>query len=207
MATKPSSLTKLTEQRSAAELQQLSRDSFQWLIKKINELRKPAPTLAREISREKTRWVQPSNRQRFLIGGMYFFYYNPKNVSTLPYYDQFPLVIPIKREADGFLGLNLHYLPLRYRSFFLRKLLDLAVYDENDELVRLRVTYPLLDASARYKEFRPCIKKYLYTQINSRILKVESGEWDVATYLPVHQFRKEKATNIWQDSVDEIRKP
>ncbi len=30
-------------------------------------------------------------------------------------------------------------------------------------------------------------------------------EWDVATYLPVHQFKKQPAKTVWQDSIEEIR--
>ena len=44
-------------------------------------------------------------------GGMFLFFYNPKLKDKLPYYDRFPLVIPLERYADGFLGINLHYLP------------------------------------------------------------------------------------------------
>ena len=113
--------------------------------------------------------------------------------------------MPLKREADGFIGLNFHYLPLRYRVSFMRKLMPLAIYDDEDEIKRIRVTYPLLDSSSRFKEFRPCIKKYLYSRIKSRILKVQPEEWDIALYLPVHQFRKEKAKTVWQESVEQIR--
>jgi hypothetical protein len=63
----------------------------------------------------------------------------------------------------------------------------------------------MLDASSRLKEFRPCLKKYLYSHIKSRILAVEPEEWDVATYLPVHQFKKAQPKEVWKDSLEEIR--
>jgi len=115
------------------------------------------------------------------------------------------MVMPLKRNSDGFLGLNLHYLPLRYRIIFMRKLLPLAIYNEMDEIKRIRVTYPILDSSRKYREFRPCIKQYLYTNIRSRILAVEPEEWDVALHLPIHQFRKESAKTIWQESLEQIK--
>jgi hypothetical protein len=123
----------------------------------------------------------------------------------MPYYDKFPLVMPLKRESDGFIGLNLHYLPLRYRIQFMRKLMPFAIYDDQDEIKRIRVTYSMLDSSSRYKEFKPCIKKYLYSRIRSKIIKVEPQEWDIALYLPIQQFRKEKAKTVWQESVNDIR--
>ena len=140
-----------------------------------------------------------------MIGGLYFFAYNPKTKAELPYYDTFPLVMPLKKEPDGFIGLNLHYLPIRWRINFMKKLLPLAIRYDDDEIHRIRVTYPILDSSSKYKEFRPCIKKYLYPHIRSRILRVEPEEWDTALYLPLQQFKKAPAQTVWQESVEGIK--
>ena len=199
---KPSILTTLSDEKIASGYASMSRDSFVWLTKKINGLRSPS-RLIMPITKETGRYTQSGTK--FLMGGLYFFMYDPKNKATLPYYDKFPLVIPLKRNPDGFLGLNLHYLPLRYRITFMRKLLPLAIYNEMDEIKRIRVTYPILDSTRKYREFRPCIKQYLYTNIRSRILAVEPEEWDVALHLPIHQFRKESAKTIWQESLEQIK--
>jgi hypothetical protein len=113
--------------------------------------------------------------------------------------------MPLKRESDGFIGLNLHYLPIKHRVVFMKKMMPLALRNDDDEIKRIKITYSILDASSKYKEFRPCIKKYLYPHVKSKILAVEPEEWDIATYLPVHQFKKEQAKNVWQDSLNEIR--
>lgn len=193
--------SKLTSLASARpeDIVTRSRQSYAWLKSQMVNLRNPVK-IARDIKNEKFRYTS-----RFLIGGLYFFYYNPKLKDDLPYYDIFPLVIPIQRYNDGFLGLNLHYLPINYRIMFLNKLLSLAIYNDNDELKRLRITYDILNASNRFKGFRPCIKRYLYPHIKSRILAVQPNEWDVALYLPVHQFKKENASTVWTESMDEIR--
>ena len=34
------------------------------------------------------------------------FFYDPKLKKKLPYYDTFPLVLPLENYSDGFLGLN-----------------------------------------------------------------------------------------------------
>lgn len=203
MTTK-SILTTLTEQKIAADHPTMSSESLKWLMQKIAGLRNPG-RLSVPITREKERWTRPGDRQKFLMGGMYYFVYDPKTKDDLPYYDRFPLVIPLKRQPDGFIGLNIHYLPLRYRVIFLKKLMSFALYNDEDEIKRVRVTYPMLDASSRLKEFRPCLKKYLYSHIKSRILAVEPEEWDVATYLPVHQFKKAQPKEVWKDSLEEIR--
>ena len=117
---KESILTTLSKQRSAAEIQKLSRESYAWLKTKVSKLKNPVQA-AKDIKAETFR-----NTRRFLIGGLYFFYYNPKGKGDMPYYDIFPLVIPLHRYNDGFLGLNLHYLPITYRLRLMTKLLPLA---------------------------------------------------------------------------------
>lgn len=201
---KPSILTTLTDDKIAAQHQTMSRESVVWLTQKVAQLRNPRQLIV-PITRERDRYTRPSDRSKFLIGGLYFFIYDPKTKNELPYYDRFPLVLPLKRESDGFIGLNLHYLPIRYRINFMRKLMNLAIYNEDDEIKRIRITYPILDSSKRYKEFRPCIKHYLYKHVKSRILAVEPEEWDVALFLPVHQFKKQNQQTVWQESIQEIR--
>ena len=102
-----SKLTQLAQQKSQAELQTMSRDSLQWLTKKIANINSPS-AIASGMSSEKFR-----KTNQFRLGGLYFFYYDPKTKDSLPYYDTFPLVLALERYNDGFLGLNLHYLPLR----------------------------------------------------------------------------------------------
>lgn len=204
MTTKPSILTTLSDEKIAAQHQTMSRESLNWLLKRIQNINNPS-ALIRPLTKETHRYVKPTNRQKFLLGGLYYFYYDPKTKNDLPYYDKFPLVLPLKRESDGFIGLNLHYLPLRYRIIFMKKLMSLAIYNDDDEIKRIRVTYPILDSTSRLKEFRPCIKKYLYSNIRSKILAVEPQEWDVALYLPIQQFKKERAKTVWQESLEQIR--
>jgi hypothetical protein len=194
-----SKLTTLARQKSAAQLQLMSRESTQWLMKKIAGIKNNS-TVATSIRNEKSRQVD-----RFFRGGMYFFVYDPKLKHQLPYYDKFPLVLILERYEDGFLGLNLHYLPLKYRVAFLDKLLPFADMENENDIRRVRVTYDILNASRAFREFKPCIKRYLNTQIKSRILQVQSNEWEVATFLPVHQFKGEKAKVVWEESLDQVR--
>lgn len=201
---KKSILTTLSDEKIAAQYQTMSRESLNWLMQRIHGLNNPLG-MSRPLVRERERFTRQNDRNKFLMGGLYYFYYDPLTKSDLPYYDKFPLVMPLKREGDGFLGLNLHYLPLRYRIAFMKKMMPLAIYNDDDEIKRIRVTYTILDSSTRYKEFRPCIKKYLYNRIRSRILKVQPEEWDIALYLPIQQFRKERAATVWQESVNDIR--
>ena len=194
-----SKLSQLAKQKTAAQLQTASRDSYRWLSKKIGELNNPTG-IASIINREDSRKTETFSR-----GKLYFFYYDPKTKSDLPYYDRFPLVLVLNIEADGFTGLNLHYLPIAYRVAFLDKLMDFAVVDKNKDIQRMSVTYDILNTSRRFKEFKPCFKKYLMSNVQSRILAVQPNEWDIAAFLPIQQFRKAPANKVWQESLQEIR--
>ena len=192
-------LTKLAQQKTDLQLETMSKEAYRWLMKNANGLRNPS-SMSRGIAREKSRQIT-----KFVTGGLYYFYYDPKGKDDLPYYDKFPLVLALEKYSDGFLGLNLHYLPIKYRVAFLGKLMDYAVYNAENEIKRVRVTYDILSASKRFKEFRPCIKRYLNSHVRSKILAVQPNEWDVATFLPVQQFKKATSKEVWEDSVQQIR--
>ena len=194
-----SKLTQIAEQKTAAQIQDRTRESTKWLLAKIAELKNPSQ-IARGIKGERER-----ETSRFKVGGLYCFYYDPKTKDDLPYYDKFPLVLMLERYSDGFLGLNLHYLPIRVRAAFLDKLMDYAIM-KGDDIVRLRVTYDILAASKRFTAFKPCIKRYLNGHLRSKILAIQPDEWEVATFLPMHQFKGEKPQKIWQESLEEMRK-
>jgi hypothetical protein len=177
----------------------LSRQSLAWFQKNIQELKSPIQ-LAKEISKERSRSVG-----KFQMGGLYHFVYDPKTKMDLPYYDLFPLVIPLQRNDDGFLGLNLHYLPPTYRAAFLDKLMGFAITNEQDEPKRLRVTYDILAASRNFKEFRACIKHYLNNHVKSRIMTIKPSEWETALFLPTAVFKGAPTSTVYKDSIQKSK--
>jgi hypothetical protein len=193
-------LSQLTEEHSQLNTQKLSRESVKWILEKIKEIRRPV-AVARELVTDKSRHTTNAR-----LGRMYCFYYDPKTKEDLPYYDRFPLVLILDKYDDGFLALNIHYLPYRYRVAFLTKILRYAVLNKEDEVQRLRVTYDILTASKRLREFRPCLKRYLYSHMRSKLLTIKPEEWEVASFLPVQQFKGARIDKVWKESVQEIRK-
>lgn len=126
------------------------------------------------------------SRTNATIGKMYFFWYDPKHKDKLPLYDRFPLVFPIERYPDGFLGLNMHYLSFSERSYLLSQLMKFRSNNKMDETTKLRLTYDLLASTKRLATAsRPCIKRYLFTQVRSPFVEITSDEWDKALELPV----------------------
>lgn len=129
---------------------------------------------------------QNRKRDNTVLGKMYFFWYDPKHKDKLPIYDRFPLVFPIERYPDGFLGLNMHYLSFAERSALLNALMKHRSNSKMDQTTRLRVTYDILSSTKRLANAsRPCIKRYLYTQVRSQFVEITADEWDKALELPV----------------------
>ena len=144
--------------------------------------------------------AQERLRTNTIIGKMYFFYYDPKTKDSLPYYDRFPLVIPIEQYSDGFLGLNLHYIHPKQRIILLDKLSDTLSNKRYDERTRLRVNYEFLRAASTAFEAMPCIKRYLYTNIDSRFLEISANEWDIAVMLPMETFVGASTGKVYAES-------
>ena len=162
-----------------------------WLRAKVKDLKPTSSGLMRDKDRLKN---------TSMIGRMYFYFYDPKKKDTMPYYDRFPLVIPIERYNDGFLGLNLHYIHPKYRMILLDKLSDTMSNDTYDEKTKLKINYRYLAAASRIFEANPCIKRYLFTQIESRFLEITADEWDIAAMLPVESFVGATTSKVYADS-------
>lgn len=140
-----------------------------------------------------------------MVGQMYMFYYDAKHKATLPYWDRFPLIFPFKKIKDGFLGINLHYLPLKERAILMDALYDLSSNANYDESTKLRLSYDLLSNASKYKNFKPCIKHYLTDQVRSRFLYVYPSEWDIALFLPTERFQGASKQKVWAESKKTIR--
>ena len=135
-----------------------------------------------------------------LMGRMYMYFYDPKTKDTLPYYDRFPLIIMLKKERGGFTGLNLHYLPPVLRAKFFDNLTEFTNNKKYDESTRFRLMYSFLKNSSKLELLKPCFKKYLTSQVESRITEVPATEWEVALFLPTDKFVKNSRTTVWRKS-------
>lgn len=146
------------------------------------------------------------------LGQLLSYSYNPKWKEKLPYYDTFPLVIPIEIYDDGFLGLNLHYLPPVLRKQLLGEAYK-RVFDEiknrkkpneplsrEDQIKLVRFAFRLRDNLMRSKYHRPCIKRYLKNHITSLIVVVPPHEWLLTIMLPTERFVKKSKEFVWEES-------
>lgn len=140
------------------------------------------------------------------VGRMFMFFYDPKMALELPYFDRFPLVIPIEFYKDGFLGVNLHYLPPLHRAKLLDAMLNIMGKQYINERKRLFMSYEILRGYSRTRMFQPCLKRYLYTHVRSRFYQVEPENWQIAVLLPTERFEKASKQRVFTESLQSIRK-
>ena len=153
--------------------------SLNWYKKKISELssRISASRLMRDGKIRKT--------PRF--NRLHFFRYDPKTKAKLPYYDLFPLVMPIDTAKGGFLGINFHYLPIPARMKLLEALDKRNFTGDYSKLKNLRY-------------IKPTIKHYLRSQFVSGFLDLEEDDYAPAIFMPVAQWRKGTPSQVYRDS-------
>ena len=135
-----------------------------------------------------------------VLGKMYFYSYDPKWKNELPWYDTFPLVFPIEKYPDGFLGLNFHYLAPKHRAVLMDQLKMFANNKKYDETTKLKLTYDMLKGFTKIKRARPTVHRYLTSKVKSQYVLVNADEWEVALFLPVERFRKASKKKVWTHS-------
>jgi hypothetical protein len=135
-----------------------------------------------------------------VLGKMYFYSYDPKWKNELPWYDTFPLVFPIEKYPDGFLGLNFHYLAPKHRAVLMDQLKMFANNKKYDETTKLKLTYDMLKGFTKIKRARPTVHRYLSSKVKSQYVLVNADEWEVALFLPVERFRKASKKKVWTHS-------
>jgi len=173
---------------------------------------------AREWFRQAALDVRTVNRRRMMndkqniktvldqksIGKMYTFFYDPKHKQTLPYYDLFPLIFLVDFKDNGFLGINLHYLPPVLRAKLMDALYQIVNNTKHNDTTKLKISYQILASASKYRWFKPCLKHYLWDHVASNYLNIEPTNWDSALMLPTEQFRKATKDKIWRESREMI---
>ena len=163
--------------------------SIRWYRQKVQELL-PKPQVRRMI-REGYKTQKVTVRPNF--GMMNLFYYRPKGAEKLPYYDIFPLVIPLGRRLNnGFVGINFHYLSVPQRWLLLERLSMFQMPSELDSFDSeegggdvMALFYPKIK---RKRGVKPIVRRYLTKYIKSYFLKIELSEMLIALAIPMERF-------------------
>lgn len=150
--------------------------------------------------------LKERSRQVVDIGTMYTFHYDPKTKDKLPFYDTNPLIFAVEHYKDGFLGINLHYLPPNLRARLMDTLHSITTDQRYNENTKLNVSYSVLKAMTKARAFEPCVKRYLYSHVRSPFVKLFAPEWAIAVLLPTQKFVKRTADYVWETSMSRINK-
>lgn len=188
-------------ERNKYDLATAVKKSRSWFDQQVTILTKqnitPNKVMSGDIS---------SNVTRIMPGHCYMFMYDPKMKKELPYYDRFPLVFPFSKTPDGFIGLNMHYLPYHYRIKLLAALLVFKSNNRMDELTRLKYSWQIIDGISRFAPAKPCVKQYLNGHVRSAFRKIDSADWATAMLLPVERFVGASKQEVWAESQRTIRR-
>lgn len=183
-------MDRLEAQAFRAGITRNTDEARKWFQKKLKDMTSPS----------RKALLNDFDVRKPLSGRMFMYFYDPKHKKTLPYYDRFPLIFMVEKAKGGFYGLNLHYLPHKYRAIFFDKLTDYTNNKKYDKTTRLRLTYDLLKNSSKLKYFQPCFKHYLSEHVKGKIVEVPASEWEAVLFLPTESFKKKTKTKVWQDS-------
>jgi hypothetical protein len=125
------------------------------------------------------------------VGNLYFFRYDPKHKATLPQYDKFPMAIILQWNSDGFLGLNLHYLPRGQRSAMLgvfSKYKEDYKLEKDSDSDNWENLVDFLDNTDMQQMPKQCLKRYLWSHVTSHFVEIYPDEYGIAVQLPVEDW-------------------
>ena len=163
--------------------------SATWYRTQVNRI--ASGKTAGQLFREGKLQARPS------VGRLNLFGYNPKLRAKLPYYDIFPLVLPLEPTKGGFMGMNFHYLPPLLRFRLLERMQARASDRRFDSNTKFEVNY---DDVKAIKLVKPTIKKYLYAYCQTGFLRINADDAAIAIYLPVQRFKKASDAVVYSDS-------
>ncbi len=183
--TNTNSLSAIVKNADKWRIHDMAKKANQWFTKEIAEIRKNRFNKFAFIGTGGAQTVK-----RLEIGKMYFFEYVPKysgignlvpESQYLKVYDRYPLVLPFSVVPNGFLGINLHYLPIKVRAILLDRLLGTANLLEN----RLRVNWQILNSISRVDVGSWATHHYLLNHITSKFRLVKIDDYPKAIMLPI----------------------
>tara|TARA_Y100000310_G_C20297887_1_gene630321 strand:- start:38 stop:643 length:606 start_codon:yes stop_codon:yes gene_type:complete len=201
MAKKEDPFSNIRNLRNLSGTDPAEQDSWRWFRRNVNKLYKGTKLGFDDV----VQGLTESGPQTRKSGKMYMFRYLPKGMGTLPYYDTFPLVLTLTYTRKYVTGLNLHYLPPKYRQRLFNSLNDITNNKKYDNTTRIKMTYDILKSFKRFRFYKPCFKKYLRKRMRSEMLFVPPADWNIAINLPTEKFRKASKRRVWTDSVNSIK--
>ena len=188
---------------------ELTQKSIEWMRKAADNIKVSKSVVRGEILSE-AEFIRSNDVK---IGKPVVFQYHATTEKKLKYWDAFPVVIPIEKYKDGFLGLNIHYLNFVMRAYILDKLYMFRrprrVGVSEPELtykkdVKLDIDYETLGNAGLGRYIKPMIHRYVNKGMRSRLLEIPIQGWTTVMFLPIQDFRKARQEQVWRESMAKI---
>lgn len=176
------------------------KESMKWLASQAKKIRINSKEFILSQDERKYR-----NQSQLGIGYMYAFSYDPKWKKKLPYYDRFPVIFIFNIDKTGFLGLNLHYLQPVLRARLLQELYSVETRTRNNNRRKLQLSWEVIKAFSQFPLAKPCVKRYLYPHIRSKLIQVPYEEWPLVAFLPIADFEKKSQNEVWAASREKAK--
>lgn len=155
--------------------------------------------------------IKPAKIKRALFGFPLMFKYSPKHASTLPYYDMLPMPILLAKYPDGFLGLNIHYLPWAKRLQLADRLVRATKNKKRINYKTVKDAWNSLRLPIGYSYL--IIRRYLTSHIQSDIAVFTWDTYRAAAVNIPGKWRKKSERAVfaammakWKDHVKDSKK-
>ncbi len=193
----PDPIRQLTELMKKEGLPTTGKSAIEWFRKSVKRLEEKAS--APDVMKRR------QGARNLFSGKLYMFRYIPEGRKELKYYDEYPLcIVTSKPDGSHFRGLNLHYLPYKYRALFFAEIQSTVTNKRYNQATRLRLTNQMITKMSKYRYGRVCFRTYSYSQLRSKIVEIEPSEWFASLFLPTEKFVKKTRPTIWRDSREQI---
>tara|TARA_R100000005_G_C4942903_1_gene166668 strand:- start:7 stop:597 length:591 start_codon:yes stop_codon:yes gene_type:complete len=163
------------------------------------------------ISSSTIRAVRPRSIQKSIFGEgrvITMKYLNPIEKETLPYFHIFPTIITLNVQPEHITGINLFYLPRRFRKYIVnlykRRMTNTPEFPRSlmyyDLVKKLRIPRSIM---------KPAIKKYSFVRAGAVAIEYDSSLWeeiyfgDTADFLE-KQWRKSSRNIVYRNAIIEI---
>lgn len=142
------------------------------------------------------------NPRRLILGLPVLFIYNAKYKSTLPYWDALPNSIIIGHYPNGFLGINLHYIPWAKRINLANRLLKSV---KNKNRINYRdIQKAWIGAKLPVGLAYLAIRRYLYSHIKSNIKQFDWETYKLVVREIPPKFQKQSQEAVYKDIMSQF---
>ena len=181
-------------------------ESNAWFMRRVS---KDFNLKAETVHKELVNYMSRPETDKGLIGRLFLFRYVAKHRDTLPVWDEWPMTFFFNSfVGDGvtygekgilyLMGINLHYLPPKYRLKLFMALTKLKNDSTLRKKTRLRMTWQVLKAFDQGPLAEHCVKMYRADHVRSRLAEIHPDQWEIAIGMNVARWHNQGKSRAWK---------